>query len=194
MNSASASEDELVRRINSLYLTVILRYKESIEQGEALYIPDLPRLVEPENKSVVVLADSIKGEFDGYSYERDFERAAKSAYDYIRGHVSTVSLPIQFWQKPDETLDNKIGDAFDKSTLFCSILAALGSASAKVVLVVDGSKDVAVFFSSAREVVFYKFDDENPKALPDVDAVRSLMQKSDDAQVYAFNSISCVSL
>ena len=194
MDSDTAKENELLRRTTSLYLTVILRYRDSIEHGEALYIPDLPRLIEPGNSAVVALADKTKSTFDGYGYERDFEKAARGIYDYIRGYVSTVSLPIQFWQKPNETIENRVGDAFDKSILFCSTLAALGCASAKVVLSLDGSRDVAVCFDSRQGVTLYKFDEESPRALPDMDAVRGLLQKSKDAQVYAFNSVSCIDL
>ncbi len=196
MDSGSAAGDEFLKRTNSLYLTVILRYKDHIESSEALYIPDLPRLIEPDNAAVTALAGRIKSDFEGYEYARDFAKAAAKAYEYVRGYVSTVPLPIQFWQRPNETLDNRAGDFFDKSVLLCSTLVALGCASSRVVLLLDGGREVAVCFEIGGAITTYKFDDEDAKEFADMKSVRNWLMKSadNDAQAYAFNNMSCINL
>ncbi len=194
MDNDAAEEKELIRRTNSIYLTVILRYKNYIEQSEALYTPDLPRLIEPENAAVAALANKIKDSFKGYEYERDFASAAEEVYKHIKREVSTMSLPIQFWQKPEETLENKAGDVFDKAVLMCSTLSALGCANAKVLLSIDGTREVAVFFESGNGIRAYRFDEEKAHEFGSIEEMRNWIQQDKEAQVYVFNSRSCVDL
>ncbi|MCL5427877.1 MAG: hypothetical protein M1321_01720 [Candidatus Marsarchaeota archaeon] len=197
MDSGIGDDNEVIRRTSAVYLTVILRYRDYIESSEALYIPDLPRLIEPENVAVAALAERIKSSFDDYDYDRDFQDAAAKAYEYIKDYVSTIALPIQFWQKSNETLDNRAGDFFDKSVLFCSVLVALGCAGARVVLLLDGSREVAVCYELNGIVTAYKFDESRAERFVDTKSVASWLQKragKEDSQGYSFNNMSCINL
>jgi len=194
LDNESIDEKEFLKRTNSLYLTVILRYKDHIEKNEALYVPDLPRLVDPGNAAVTALAARIKESFELYDYDQNFMDAAEYAYKYIRREVPSVSLPIQFWQRSNETIENRVGDVFDKSVLLCSVLSALGCASANVVLSLNEGREVAVCFEAGSRILAYRFDEDKPHEFGSRDEMRAWIQKGDDAQVYMFNNISCVDL
>lgn len=139
-------ETDMLKKYNSIYLSIIMRYKEYIEEHEGLYVTELPKLVTPEDPSVISVAKIISNGIASYSYERDFLDAAQSAYQYVKEKIATVSLPIQFWQKPSEALGNGAGDSFDKAVLLCSLLISLGNVSTKIIMAVsDGERHFLVY-------------------------------------------------
>ncbi|HVA82729.1 MAG TPA: hypothetical protein VNF06_01025, partial [Candidatus Aquilonibacter sp.] len=75
-------EDALLKKYNQIYLEVILRYKEHIEQNENLNVAELPKLITPTDENVVTAVNKIKSTFDNYSYSSNFLSAAKLAYEY----------------------------------------------------------------------------------------------------------------
>ncbi|MEM0074407.1 MAG: hypothetical protein QW091_00050 [Candidatus Micrarchaeaceae archaeon] len=143
--------EELKRMVN-VYLTVIMRYKEYIEQEESTSVAKLPTLVTPDDPAIFAFANNIKANFDNYSFENNFADAARYAHEYVRDSITTVLLPVQFWLKPSETLAAQAGDILDKATLLCSIMIALGNVSSKII--------VATRDSAMRAGVYCEFNDK----------------------------------
>ncbi len=146
-------ETELLKKYNSLYLEIIMKYKEYIEEQEGLYVAELPRLVTPADESVKGLASIISSKFPDYSYEENFGDAAQLSYEYIRDSITNVTLPVQFWLRPAQTINYAAGDLFDKAVLLCSMLVALGNPSSKIIIVIDESRRSFVVYFEFKEKV-----------------------------------------
>ena len=141
-------------RLNNLYLAVISRYKEYIEEKEGLSVAELPTLVTPNSERVIEKANWIRSKFLNYTYDKDFYDASIMAFDFINDEIEDVTLPLQFWISPDEVMTFMMGDIMDKSILLCSILIRLGNPSSRVFVKID---------DSARKVfVYYEFGEEFP--------------------------------
>ena len=110
---------EMLRKYNNIYLTIITRYKDYIEEHEGLYIAELPKLIIPSDKNVASIAEQIKSDFESYNPATDFPDAAYKALEHIKS-IKQVTMPIQFWQMPSETISNGAGDEFEVTFyLFC---------------------------------------------------------------------------
>ncbi len=145
---------EILKKYNSLYLEIIMKYREYIEEQENLYVAELPKLVTPEDGSVKAIAGSIASKFQEYDYEENFPDAAQLAYEYVRDSIAGVTLPIQFWLRPSQTISYGAGDIFDKSVLLCSLLIALGNPSTKVIIAVsDSRRSFAVYSEFGGKII-----------------------------------------
>jgi len=181
---------ETLKRYNQLYLEIIMRYKDYIEENENLYVAELPKLITPDNESVVSLANKIKSQFPIYSYNENFPDAVRSAYSYVKESILLVNLPIQFWLKPEEVIRCGAGDIFDKATLLCSLIIALGNVSTKLIIKVKDSEREFIVYSEfnkgiiavdlERGVKEYKSRDELLKAM-------GVYEESEEMNVYEFN-------
>ena len=134
-------EIETLKAYNNIYLEIIMRYKEHIEEHEGLYIADLPKLVTPSDESVILLAREIQNNFPVYTYDENFPDAAQQAYQYVKNKINLISIPVQFWLKPSETIKYGAGDLFDKAVMLCSTLIALGNVSSRIVVVARGDEE-----------------------------------------------------
>lgn len=150
-------EKEVLRRYNSFYLSVLLRYKEHIEQSESIYLPDMPKLIEPFSEEVTAFSSSIKKEFENYTIKEDFYKAASTAFKKLEERILVVQLPMQFWQAPSEVLANGICDILDYSSMLCSILISLGCVSSKVAVINSEDNDRIVVYSE-NNGIFYLFE------------------------------------
>ncbi|MFP3279266.1 MAG: hypothetical protein RXP92_03090 [Candidatus Micrarchaeota archaeon] len=186
-----SNEDiETLKRYNQLYLEIIMRYKDYIEENENLYVAELPKLITPDNESVVGLANKIKSQFPIYNYNENFPDAVKIAYSYVRDNILLVNLPIQFWLKPEEVIRCGAGDIFDKATLLCSIIIALGNVSTKLIIKVEDNEREFVVYSEfnngiiavdlERGVKEYKNREELLKAM-------GVYEENEEMNVYEFN-------
>lgn len=153
-------EDEaLLKRYNKLYLEIIMRYKDHIEEKETLYVAELPKLVTPTDESVTNLARNLTKSFPSYSYENDFRTAALEAQKYVKDSISQINLPIQFWLRPSQTISLEAGDVFDKAVLLCSLLAAMGNASSKIITAIkEGDQKFAVYCEYKDRILFLEID------------------------------------
>jgi hypothetical protein len=141
------------RRLNDLYIAIISRYKEYIEEKEGLSVAELPTLVTPDSERVKDKAEEIKSKFLSYSYDNDFYGASIMAYDFAKNGIEDVVLPLQFWLTPDETILFMMGDIMDKSILLCSILIRLGNPSARVFVKIDeGERKVSVYYGFSGKI------------------------------------------
>ena len=140
-------------RLSQVYLAIISRYKDYIEEKEGLSVAELPTLVTPNNEKVAQKSDEIKAGFLNYVYENNFIDASSRAYEFVRNEIDNITLPLQFWLTPAETLEFKMGDSMDKNILLCSILIRLGNPSAKVfVKMIENSRKVFVHFEFSDKV------------------------------------------
>jgi hypothetical protein len=145
-------------RLAGLYLAIISRYKDYIEEKEELSVAELPTLVTPRADDIVSKADEIKGKLAPYFYDRDFISAAHIAFEFVSTAIEEVALPVQFWLTPEETLRFRAGDRMDKSILLCSLLIALGNPSAKVFMLIrDNERNTCVYFEFSGRVTVMDF-------------------------------------
>ncbi len=143
-------ETELLKKYNGVYLDIITKYREYIEEQENLYVAELPKLVMPSDDSVRALATTIASKFNEYIYDQNFPDAANLAYGYVRDSIANVTLPIQFWLRPGQTIALGAGDLFDKAVLLCSLIIALGNPSARIIIRIDES--------ARRMLVYFEFN------------------------------------
>lgn len=175
-------------RLNSVYLAIIARYKEYIEEKEGLSVAELPTLVTPENAMVKRKVDEIKSGFLNYSYEANFADAGSRAYEFVKKDIDEMTLPLQFWLSPDETLEFMLGDAMDKNILLCSMLIGLGNPSSRVLVKMEeNSRKVYTYYEFKDRV--HLLDMENgTKEFESKDALLKRLGTGDDVVVYEFNN------
>lgn len=181
-------EEEVLRRYNSVYLTILMRYKEYIEEKEGLSVAELPKLVTPEDSSVVALCKNITNNLPSYDYDRDFHRAAKLAYEHVSKSIATINLPVQFWQKTSETIGNMAGDAFDKAVLLCSMLITLGGISSKIIVAIKGEERSFIVYSEFKnKIMAMNIDKEIREFSSRKELLSELKIDGEDASAYEFN-------
>ncbi len=181
-------EKELLKKYNDLYLEVIMRYKDHIEEKENLYVAELPRLIMPDDDTVRALAKTLTGKFQEYRYEENFLDAAKLAFEYVKNIIFNVSLPIQFWLKPAQTINYGAGDLFDKSVLLCSLLIALGNVSAKIIIVSgETERWFIVYFEFKEKVTAMNIEDGIKEYGRRDDLIAGLGLENTDRSAYEFN-------
>lgn len=183
--------DELdtLKAYNNIYLEIIMRYKEHIEEKEGLYITDLPKLVTPTDESVIFVAREIQNQFPFFNYEENFPEAARAAYQYVNGEISSISLPVQFWLKPSETIRYGVGDLFDKAVLLCSMLIALGNVSSRIIVVVRDTERHFIVYSEFKDSIIAINIEKGVKEYKSFDSlIKGLnISSSEDATAYEFN-------
>ncbi len=183
-------ESELLKKYNSLYLEIIMKYKEYIEEQEGLYVAELPKLVMPSDESVKGVAALISSKFPDYNYDENFGAAAQLAYDFVKGSIVNVTLPVQFWLKPGQTIAYGAGDLFDKATLLCSILVALGNPSTKIIIVIgENQRSFVVYYEFNEKITAINIERGMISSFNDRDQLlRSLGVKEDaETTAYEFN-------
>ncbi|MCL4365563.1 MAG: hypothetical protein M1569_03065 [Candidatus Marsarchaeota archaeon] len=186
-------ETGLLKAYNSIYLEIITRYKEYIEEKEELYLTDLPRLITPADEQVLLLAKELEGNFPVYNYEDNFEDAMKLAYAYIRDRIAPVSLPIQFWLKPSQTIRYGAGDIFDKAVLLCSTLIAIGNVSSRVMVIVKNNDRHFIVYSESKgriigiDMEFGLNEYKNMDELLGKNGIDQGAENDDEIMAYEFN-------
>ena len=177
-------------RLAGLYLAIISRYKEYIEEKEELSVAELPTLVTPRAADIVSKAEEIKAGLAPYFYDRDFIAAARQAFDFVNASIDEVTLPVQFWLTPEETLRFKAGDGMDKSILLCSLLVALGNHSAKVFMLIrNNDRKTCAYFEFAGKVTLMDFKD-GISEYRNRDEMLGKFAMAEDDTAYEFNNRS----
>ncbi|MGC8479113.1 MAG: hypothetical protein ACP5M9_00375 [Candidatus Micrarchaeia archaeon] len=142
-------------------MTVILRYKEYIEQNESIYLPDLPKLIDPTSSEIAAFISQLSSSSEYSNDGNDILKISKEVFKNLEKNITIVLLPIQFWQKPEETLKNKIGDELDYYALLCSIFIALGTVSSKVLIVNYADRNVmSVYLEYNNELILFQHNTE----------------------------------
>lgn len=177
---------EILKRYNDIYLGIILRYRLYIEEKESLYVAELPTLVTPDHESIVGFANAIKARYQAYSYEDNFYDSAIFAYEHVKEKIINVTMPVQFWLNPSQTLNYGAGDVFDKIVLLCTLLVALGNASSKAMAIIRGNeRRFLVYFEFDGKIVSMDLDNgiekfDSRESLLDIFGIR------DDGEVSAY--------
>ncbi|MGC8648669.1 MAG: hypothetical protein ACP5UN_00385 [Candidatus Micrarchaeia archaeon] len=179
-------------RLNQLYLSIISKYKNYIEEKEQRSINDLPSLITPQNNFVLNKANSIKENFQQYNYEKDFYNACLKAFEFVQKEIDKVIMPIRYWLTPEETLLFKLGDIFDKNTLLISLLIALGNYSSKVVLVISNSEEKTFSYCEYNnQILFFDIEKRIYKYKNIKKGLDSLNLSIDEnSMIYEFNNHS----
>lgn len=195
------AEEERQSRVAEVYLAIISRYKEYIEEQEKLSVAELPSLVTPDNESIRSKAAQIKAQVSqSYDFDVDFYTASRSALEFIRSEVEEMVLPVQFWMSPEDTLRFMAGDVLDKCVLLCSILISLGNPSAKVLIhATEGAREVFVHYSLNSRVYLLN---TTTGEVQQFDTKQELIEKVmvgkraayDGESLYEFNNITYESL
>ncbi|MDE1869008.1 MAG: hypothetical protein KGH60_03525 [Candidatus Micrarchaeota archaeon] len=179
---------EHLERLAQVYLAIISRYSDYIEEKEGISVAELPTLVTPRSDKVAARADAIKETFPAYSYEKDFEAAALAAFDFVKNEIDDAMLPVQFWLSPEDTLTFMMGDSLDKNILLCSLLIALGNPSAKVfVRIRDGSMMSLVYYEHGKEVKMLDLKSGAAEHASKESMIKSF-NIDDDTTAYEFNN------
>lgn len=145
--AASTGEVAELRRKVAVYRRIIARYEEKIAEFETKTITELKSLINPNDEVVLRLRDGLlERHFHPYIYEKDFEKAAQIAFDFVLKEVASEELPVDFWLTPRDVIELGAADEMDKAVLLCSLLRAMDCSSAKVVVESDGERHVFVSF------------------------------------------------
>ncbi|MGD0729430.1 MAG: hypothetical protein ABR981_05120 [Candidatus Micrarchaeaceae archaeon] len=185
MGQDSLGEKE--QRLNQLYLAIISRYKDYIEDQEGLSVAELPTLVTPNADRVREKVEDIKSSFLNYNYDENFYEASVIAYEFVKNGVEEVTLPLQFWLTPEETFEFMMGDIMDKNILLCSMLVRLGNPSAKVfVKMFESTREVFVYYEYKNSL--YSFYKDKVSEFPSKDAMLNTLDFKDETIAYEFNN------
>ena len=175
-------------RLSNIYLLIISKYKDYIEEKEALSVAELPTLVTPKAAMVARKAADIKSEFDNYDYDANFYDAGMKAFDFVSKGIGSTALPIEFWLMPEETLRFMLGDVTDKSILLCSILIALGNPSSKVVVVSrDSMRSIYVYYEFGGSIVMMDSESGKVEKFSNKDEMLKAFNLDDESAAYEFN-------
>lgn len=174
-------------RLNQLYLAIISRYKDYIEEMEHISVAELPALVTPKNEMVMKKADDIKKSFGVYNYGINFYEASINAFYFVKNNIEDAALPLQFWLTPEETLAFGIGDTMDRNILLASLLIDLGNPSAKVLVCVkDGVRRVFTYYELDGKAYVLDFPSGFKKFADRNEIIKSLGM-NDETTAYEFN-------
>jgi hypothetical protein len=174
-------------RLSRLYLAVIERYRDYIEQHEHLSVAELPKLITPHSDLVKAKAEEIKLGFGVYSYNSSFLEASLKAFDFVNESVEEAVMPIEFWLTPDETMEFGIGDMLDRNTVLCSLLIALGNPSAKVMVYIRGAtRKVSTYHEFGGRIYTMEFGKEVKEFAGRADLIAS-MAIDDETTAYEFD-------
>lgn len=174
-------------KLNQVYLAIISRYKEYIEEKENISVAELPTLVMPKSEPVVKKSETIKNEFGNYNYKENFYEASVKAFHHIKENIEDIAMPLQFWLTPEETLSFALGDIFDRNVLLASILINLGNPSTKVLVSTrEGARKVLTYYEFGGN--FYVFDLNNTvKEYKTKDEIIKSLNIDEDTTSYEFN-------
>ncbi|MEM0201442.1 MAG: hypothetical protein QXD23_03485 [Candidatus Micrarchaeaceae archaeon] len=117
----------------------------------------MPKLITPDSDNIISFSSKIKNLFENYS-QKNQKEASINLFNSLEAQIKVVSLPIQFWQTPSETLKNQIGDELDFCSLLCSSLIALGCVLSKVLILNSEDKNTMfVYYEQESEVIAFQY-------------------------------------
>ncbi len=187
-STASAESDEKYSRINQIYLLIISRYRDYIEEKEQISVAELPILVTPKEVAIARKAGEIKATFSDYSYDQNFCDAGARAFEFVSREIEDVQLPLQFWLTPNETMQFMSGDLTDKCVLLCSLLIALGNPSSKVFVAInDGDRRISVYYEFNDSITMFDLERNATKSFKSKDEMVQSFGMNGDSTAYEFN-------
>jgi hypothetical protein len=174
-------------KMNQVYLAIISRYRDYIEERENISVSELPTLVTPKADLVVRLANGIRSELGSYLYDKHFPEAAAKAVEYVRTQIDEIRLPLEFWLTPEETIKFRIGDTIDRNILLCSLLVELGNPSAKVLVLIDGTMRSFNYFEFNGRYLLVDLE-TGVKGFESREAMLASLNMGEESTAYEFNN------
>lgn len=188
MDGSPDAQSEREKRLNQIYIAIISRYKEYIEEQEGLSVAELPTLIMPNGEKVSSKSEEIKSSFLNYSYDQNFHEASLEAYNFVKNAIEEIVLPLQFWLTPEETMEFMMGDSMDKNILLCSLLIKLGNPSSRVfVKMLESNRKVFVYYQFKNVLYLLDLDDEITE-LQDRRALLKMLDLKEETIAYEFNN------
>ncbi len=174
-------------QMNKIYLAIISRYTDYIEEKENISVVELPKYITPKDEKIVEKANEIKALFESYVYEKDFYAASSTAYEFVKNEIEEINIPIEFWFYPIEIIEFKAGDIMDKNILLSSLLISLGNPSTKVLVTINENKrDIFSYYEFNDKV--YRFDfKEGLKIFENKEQMINSLLINNDTISYEFN-------
>jgi len=163
-----------------IYKVVLTRYKDLINEKESQSISEIRQKMVPYTDTIRKIRDNLTSEIIGYTYDRDFLAAAQRAMAYVR-QIKTCEFAFTFFMDFAQMDELKVGTVMDKAMLFATILRALGSENA-CVLVTKKDKSY-VKFTFEKEYIFVP---ETGSLLLGEDAMNLF---AEDKVSYSFNDL-----
>lgn len=164
-------------RKSKLYLLMLNRYKEYINEKETKTVTEMRGTVKPQCEFITDLKKKMIS--DDYKYEKDFLNAVSKAIEYLRG-IETFEFAISFWMDFEDIDSVRAADSVNKAVLFASLIRRFGCDDAKVLVAKSGNY-----------YVNFKYDGVNYLFLP---KTNSLVAGDDAADIissdplrYSFN-------
>ncbi len=181
-------ENERLARLNQIYLLVISRYKEYIEEKEEIAVAELPRLVMPSSPLIVKKATEIQDSIENYFYEQNFKEASVAAFNFVQNKVEEITLPLQFWLNPEETTAFMAGDATDRNILLCSLLIAMGNPSARVLIVMGVvNRSIRVYYEFSDSYTMFDLSSGSVSEYASKEEMLAQFHITDETTAYEFN-------
>ncbi len=137
---------------SELYKLIIERYRKFIEDSESKSIAELRQLVRPLDASVTELKISIQDQFHPYLYQDHFLKAVETGLNTTFSWKS-VAMPVSFWVNFADMARLHAADDIDRAILLCSLMRALGSDNARVLIGKNKSAWVGFSFGEKQYVV-----------------------------------------
>ncbi len=181
------NENEKLVKLNQLYLLILTKYKKYIEEKENISVAELPTLITPKDPLVAKKAAELKEGISNYIYDINFNEAALKAFNFVTNEIADASLPLQFWLAPAETLKFGMGDITDKSILLCSLFIALGNPSSKVIVVLNSTKTISVYYEFSNSFTLLNIRDKGITVYQTKEELLGKLGISEDSSAYEFN-------
>lgn len=178
--------EDMPKRLNDVYLSIINRYKDYISNEESISVAELPRLVTPRDQNVSKKTKEIMDSFGVYDYERHFYEASVMAYDYVRENIKPITLPVEFWLEPSDTMEFGAGEKLDRYILLCSLIIALGNPSSKIVIMEKNDRLRPLLYYEFNGIYVMEFETEIKKFENKTEMLNFIGIK-EDITAYEFN-------
>jgi predicted nucleic acid-binding Zn-ribbon protein len=114
----------------SLAHKIIEKYRDKIEVEEAKSQEEIMGLVNPKDKAIKKIASEITQGFESYNPDVEYLKAAEKAFYWVMDNIKTVEgFNLTYWMSPEDILETKCADPYDKAVFYCSLLKALAGKS-----------------------------------------------------------------
>lgn len=180
-NYSYVSDADLETKLR-IYMLIVNRYKDVINEKESRSISEIRQRVSPYNDFIRQKKESFISDLKPYEHGKHFFTAMQRVLNYIRG-IRNFEFLLTFWMGFEEMDEMKAADILDKAILFASLLRSLDSEDAKVY--VSKARRIFVGFSWGGDS--YMVDVKNGSLLGGPEAANVFIK---DQLAYVFSDLS----
>lgn len=166
-----------------LYRTLLTRYSDLINEFEKKTVGELKSLVDEKDLTIQSILQEYR--HADYSFEKNYPHAAERILGFLQRDINYVEsdLEINFWLTPKEIMRGRVADDEDLAIFLCSLLSALGDASAEVVIAELENLTTHAFVITEHAGKFTLLDPSRSHAFSEFSG-----EKKEVLQKYTFNS------